>query len=245
MFKTMKMPSIAVPIDAGERQPDPTHGAPRPDGRRARGADPAGARGRLLAAAISLIRCKGYAATTVDQLCAAASVTKGAFFHHFPTKEALGVAAADQWSAHAAARFGAASYHQEPTPLGRVLAYIDMRRELITGPAEAFSCVAGTMAQETFLSSPAIRDACGASITSTAGLLEGDIAAAINECGVAGVDAHSLALHVQAVIQGGFILAKATGNPELARESVAHLRRYFELLFAAAEPQSHTHAPRE
>jgi TetR/AcrR family transcriptional repressor of nem operon len=45
------------------------------------------------------------------------------------------------------------------------------------------------------------------------------------------VAARSLALHAQAVLQGSFILAKATGGAEAAADSVAHLKRYFTLLF--------------
>jgi TetR/AcrR family transcriptional repressor of nem operon len=33
------------------------------------------------------------------------------------------------------------------------------------------------------------------------------------------------------VLQGAFILAKATGGPEVAAESIDHLRRYVEMLF--------------
>src|SRR5258708_3195859 len=57
-----------------------------------------GARSKLLDAAISIIREKGYAATSVEELCARAGVTKGAFFHLFPTKDSLAVAAAHYWS---------------------------------------------------------------------------------------------------------------------------------------------------
>ena len=53
------------------------------------------ARARLIEAARSLVRRKGFAATSVDDLCVAAGVTKGAFFHHFASKEALGVALVD------------------------------------------------------------------------------------------------------------------------------------------------------
>ena len=52
------------------------------------------ARRKLLDSALRLIRAQGYSATSVDDLCAAAGVTKGAFFHHFKSKEELGVAAA-------------------------------------------------------------------------------------------------------------------------------------------------------
>ena len=50
------------------------------------------ARDKILAAAFALVRARGYSATTVDDLCAAAGVTKGAFFHHFKSKEDLAVA---------------------------------------------------------------------------------------------------------------------------------------------------------
>ena len=56
------------------------------------------ARTALLDATLVLVRKQGWAATSVDQLCRSVGVTKGAFFHHFPSKDALGVAAAERWS---------------------------------------------------------------------------------------------------------------------------------------------------
>ncbi len=55
-------------------------------------------RSNLLDAALGVIRTKGYAATSVDDICARASLSKGAFFHHFSSKEDLAVAAANYWS---------------------------------------------------------------------------------------------------------------------------------------------------
>ena len=75
------------------------------------------ARAKLLDAALAVIRRKGYSAATVDELCAAAGVTKGAFFHHFKSKDALGVAAADHWSEMTGALFAAAPYHDHADPL--------------------------------------------------------------------------------------------------------------------------------
>ncbi|MGH6740116.1 MAG: TetR/AcrR family transcriptional regulator, partial [Bradyrhizobium sp.] len=82
---------------------------------------PPNARDKLVDAATSVIRAKGYAATSVDELCAWAGVTKGAFFHHFPSKDSLAVAAADHWSEVSEALFGAAPYQRLNDPLDRIL----------------------------------------------------------------------------------------------------------------------------
>lgn len=190
------------------------------------------ARTRLLEAARDVIRTKGYTATTVSDLCAAAGVTSGAFFHNFRSKEALGAAAAEFWAQTTAEFFRRAPYHALRDPLERLLGYIDFRRAIIDGDLAAFTCLAGTMAQEIYDTSPEIRDACAASILGHAATLEADIAAAMTARGIqADWTAASLARHTQAVLQGAFILAKATGDADVARESVDHLRRYVEQLF--------------
>jgi TetR/AcrR family transcriptional repressor of nem operon len=197
-------------------------------------AEPRNARDKLLAAALSVIRTRGYAATSVDDLCRTAGVTKGAFFHHFASKEALGVAAIDFWSQVTSALFLAAPYHDYPDPLDRVLGYIDFRAGLLEGPIEAFTCLVGTMVQEAFATSSAIREAGDASISAHARTLEADIEAAMAQHHVAGVTAASLGLHAQAVMQGSFILAKAKDDPKAAADSVAHLKRYVTLLFKSS-----------
>jgi uncharacterized heparinase superfamily protein len=53
-----------------------------------------------------------------------------------------------------------------------------------------------------------------------------------------GWSAESLARHTQAVLQGGFVLAKAGNDPDLARESLDHLDRYIRHLFHVAEERS-------
>jgi TetR/AcrR family transcriptional repressor of nem operon len=190
------------------------------------------AKDKILRAALSRIRTNGYAATTVDDLCVAAGVTKGAFFHHFGSKEDLAIAAAEHWSEMTGALFAEAPYHKLADPLDRVLGYIDLRKALLTGELPQFTCLAGTMVQETYASNPAIRAACARSITGHAATIERDIRAAIAKHGIKPAwTAASLALYTQAVLQGAFILAKATGSAKAAAEAVDHLRRYVELLF--------------
>ncbi|MCE9522511.1 MAG: TetR/AcrR family transcriptional regulator [Alphaproteobacteria bacterium] len=190
------------------------------------------ARTKLLNAAIEVVRAQGYAATSVDELCRKAGVTKGAFFHHFETKDALAVAAANYWSETTGALFAQAPYHTPADPLDRVLAYIDFRKDLLQGTPAEFSCFVGTTVQEAFGSSDEIRAACKASIFGHAETLVADISEAIRRYKVKGTwTAQSLALHTQAVLQGAFIIAKASGSATTAADSVNHLRRYIELLF--------------
>lgn len=190
------------------------------------------ARTKLLNAAIEVVRAQGYAATSVDELCKRAGVTKGAFFHHFESKDALAVAAANHWSATTGALFAGAAYHEPADPLDRVLAYIAFRKELLRGKPSEFTCFVGTTVQEAFATKDDIRAACEASIFGHAETLVADIAAAMRKYKVKGDwTPQSLALHTQAVLQGAFILAKAKGDAAIARDSADHLRRYVELLF--------------
>jgi TetR/AcrR family transcriptional repressor of nem operon len=194
------------------------------------------ARQDLLAAALSLIREKGYSSTSVDELCAEAGVTKGAFFHHFKSKEALAVAAAHHWSEVTDAFFETAPYHAHDDPLDRVLGYIDFRKALLKGEIAEFTCLVGTMVQEVYDTNPEIRKACEASISAHAAKVGADIAEAMKRHRIRGAwTAESLGLHTQAVLQGAFVLAKAKGGAAIAAASVDHLRRYIELLFQSSE----------
>ena len=60
---------------------------------------------RILDAALQVFRSKGYAGSTIDDVCEEADLTKGSFFHHFKTKEELAVAAAQHFSDGADALF--------------------------------------------------------------------------------------------------------------------------------------------
>jgi AcrR family transcriptional regulator len=52
---------------------------------------------QIMAAAIPLFSHSGYEAASVADICAKADVSKGAFYHHFPSKQALFLAIVDQW----------------------------------------------------------------------------------------------------------------------------------------------------
>jgi TetR/AcrR family transcriptional repressor of nem operon len=191
-------------------------------------------RTRLLDAALHVIRAQGYAATSVEDICRQAGVTKGAFFHHFRSKEDLAIAATGHFGGLAAALLEA-PWSEHPDPAGRVLGYVALRRSIITGPFAEFTCLLGTLVQETYATAPAIREACAAGIREHALALAPDIAAALDAAGRSDIDPDGLALHVQTVLQGGFVLAKAFDDPAAATAAIDHLDRYLRLLFNQPE----------
>ena len=164
------------------------------------------ARSKLLDAAIALVRQQGFSATTVDQLCGMAGVTKGAFFHHFASKDALGAAAAEHWTATSSALFMEADFNRHDDPLDRSLGYLDFR------------------------------DAAYQSIAGHSDRLAEDLDQSIAKYGAPeGVTGLSLGLYTQAVLQGAFILAKGQGNAEPVHDAIAHLRRYILMLFGRTD----------
>jgi AcrR family transcriptional regulator len=99
----------------------------------------------VVAAARASFGRKGYAQTSVDEIAAAARVTKGAVYHHFADKEALFRAVHAEVEAEAQARAAAAMDPKEP-PIDQIVAavnaYLDAaldeeirRITLIDGPA--------------------------------------------------------------------------------------------------------------
>ena len=61
--------------------------------------DGAQTRERILAAAADLVVERGFGATTINAVLEASSTTKGAFFHHFESKSALGRALVERYAA--------------------------------------------------------------------------------------------------------------------------------------------------
>ena len=186
---------------------------------------------KLLDAAVAAIRHRGYAGTSVDDICKAAGVSKGAFFHYFRSKEDLGAAAARHFNAFADTVLFEAPFMALDDPRERLLGYLRMRREIVVGGPADYGCYLGTIVQEAHESHPALADACGAEMFAHIGRLE---MMAAEAKALRAPHAHwnprTLALFIQATLQGAFVLAKAGGGAEVARECLDHLIEHVERL---------------
>jgi TetR/AcrR family transcriptional repressor of nem operon len=189
-------------------------------------------RERLLEAAIGLSLEKGFADTTVAEVCERADLTKGAFFHYFTGKEAMGKAVLEQWIANGNANYGAAPFWELADPLERLYGYIDFAAELTrTGPC---GCLVGIYSQELWQSQPQLRADCEAAFTAWAdGLAQLVDEAKARHAPKASFDPRSVSYHFIAVFEGGLILARAYKRPELVGEQLAHFNRYVQSLFEA------------
>ena len=198
------------------------------------------AKDKLLDAAVHVVRQKGYAATSVDDLCKAAGVTKGAFFHHFESKEALAVAAAQYWNDFTSAFFRSAPYHAHKDPLDRVLGYIDFRRQIIQGSLQDYTCLLGTMVQEAYDTSPRIREACDAAISNHAAVDRAGTSRPPRSCTLRKRNGapRSSRFSPRLSCRAPSSWRKPRHGPELAESSILHLRRYIEFLFGRT-PTTH------
>jgi TetR/AcrR family transcriptional regulator, transcriptional repressor for nem operon len=187
---------------------------------------------KFLDAALHVIRAKGYAAATVDDICDEAGLTKGSFFHHFKSKDDLALDAAAYWSTMTEGLFAAAPYRNSKDPLDRVLGYVDFRAEILTGDLPDYTCLLGTLVQETYVTHPDIRAACDRALSLHVAGLARDIEAARRRYApTAAWSAESVGYFIQSVLQGSFIFAKAKQGPEVVHENLAHLRGYLRVLF--------------
>jgi TetR/AcrR family transcriptional regulator, transcriptional repressor for nem operon len=184
-------------------------------------------RERLLDAARQHILDAGFAAAGVAEICAAAGVTKGSFFHYFESKDALGLAALERFGADLGVAFGAAPFQAELDPIARVDGYIDFTIEICHSSVLRRGCLVGMLAQELATTDPSIRGRCDAIFSGWADSFAAELAAARTAyASNAAFDPHSVATHFIAIVEGALILAKASANPTFVDAQLEHFRSY-------------------
>lgn len=197
-------------------------------------------RDALIEAATALFLRQGYTSTTIDEVCAQSGVTKGALFHYFADKDALGRAALECWMARGAQVFGTGAYLDAPDPLDRALGLIDFAIELSrVGPP---GCLVGIFTQELAPTNESVRAACAASFARWIEHFEALIRAAkAAHAPASDIDPRAFAEHALAVLQGSLILARAQGDVAVIAQNLKHFRGYLALRFETAR----IHAPKK
>ena len=187
-------------------------------------------RKKLLDAAEQLMLQKGFVATSVDEICSGAGVTKGSFFHYFETKEALGKAALERFAQCQEGRFSAKCAPVKD-PLERVYALIDCAITACRDPSTK-GCLAGTFAQEISQTHPGLRKCCEQIFERFSDGVTRDLVAAKKlYAPQADFDAKGLGGFVLALLQGSLLVVKTTGDRKQMEKNILHLRNYLEALY--------------
>jgi TetR/AcrR family transcriptional regulator, transcriptional repressor for nem operon len=183
------------------------------------------ARDTLIDVGTELMRRSGYVGTSVDEICTAAGVTKGAFFHHFPSKEALAKECLRKWQDQMATLHRSAAYQAIADPVEKVLASIDFLGEVFSHPDVQKSCLAGTTVQEVSETNPTLREAAQTCFLQGEAYFKSLLDEASSSRGVT-LDTASLARHWMATIQGSLLLWKASRDPAVIAENLMHFKTY-------------------
>ena len=187
---------------------------------------------KLLDAARELMLEKGYTATSVDDVCEAAGLTKGSFFHYFDGKEDLGRVLAQRFYESMRDLHETAPFRQKKDPLDRVFGYIDFLVGLSTRPEMIKGCLLGMFSQELSATHPKIRSVCASCFADSAARLAQDLEEAkAKYVPRARWSPKSLAEFLIATVQGAIILAKAKQDPQVMPETLGHSREYLKCLF--------------
>lgn len=181
-------------------------------------------RSRLLRAGTDLIRGRGYVATSVSDICGAAGVSKGAFFHHFESKEDLARECLSQWCEMAAGLDASSPHHEMEDPAERLSAYLAFMIEVFSDSTLMKSCLAGTTVQEVHATHPSLRAAAHECFVTAEARLQHLIEAAAPTSG----GAAELASVWMATLQGSLVLAKASGDDSCIARSLGHVKSYIE-----------------
>lgn len=193
---------------------------------------PESTRDRLIGATIRLMLRQGYAATSIDQICADAGTTKGGFFHHFPSKDAATRAAVEAWGAIGAHVYSPAWDDTESDPLDRLHRFLDIMSGLNASPDEPCLCMVGMMSQELALTNPAMRDACAVQLTTWTSAVAAMLAQAKQRhTPTRDFDPEAVAWLLNSIWQGSMLIAKTRQSPQTAVANLALVRDYVDALF--------------
>lgn len=187
-------------------------------------------REKLLDAGLQLISSKGFAATTVEEVCAAAGLTKGSFFHYFDSKNALARAVLERYCADMP--MPGAVDRRTDDPLERVHAHVDAAIGMARDPRMASGCLLGTLAQEMAATDAEMRALCQQGFAGWTQAIARDLEAAkARYAPHAALEPASLAGHFMAVLQGSLILAKTKQDMGVVEENLRHFKRYLGSIF--------------
>jgi len=196
---------------------------------------------RILDAAQTQVLERGFAATSVDAIQAAAGISRGTFFYHYPSKDDLARALIERYAEQDRAVVDDLLERAESLatdPLQQALVFLALLEEVFRehGGGDA-GCLFASYSYEAGLFDERTQGLILGSIEHWRRALGGKLEAALRIHPVKGppVDPYVLADMTYGVLQGGFIFGRTLSDPNVMVEHLRQHRRFLELLFGVSD----------
>ena len=194
-------------------------------------------RNRILDAAEALILERGYAGMSVDRLIDATGITKGAFFYHFKSKRDLArglltrFAASDRATMH---EFSERAARLARDPLQQFLVFVGLFEEMFQDMETLHpGCLYASYIYELQHFDEETREYIADGFVLWREHLKSWLERIAERYPPAiSVDLESLADEFTVILEGAFVMAKATRDRQVIPDQLAHYRTYLELLFS-------------
>ncbi len=165
----------------------------------------------------------GYAATSIDDICSRARVTKGSFYHFFKTKEEVALAVLNGFYERGRARLADGAYLEIADPHRRLRGFFD-HLEMIGPELWRDGCLMGNFACEFAESSQTIRRRVAAMFTELVSTLSPIFKPIARDH----QEADELAMQTLIAIEGAVIMARAYDDPPRIAAGLRCLRGLIE-----------------
>ena len=186
-------------------------------------------RDAILGAAETLILQKGVSATSLNDICALAKITKGAFFHYFKSKNDLIIESILRFSQRSLDKYTNLVLSADYDPVGKLKLFFEtFETEVVAN--DLVGCVVGISAQELAVCNSEIQKTIVAAFTPVLDFIAELIEDAAQQQNVR-IEAHSLALLWLSCSQGALMLYRGFGDKQIIVSVLADFRNYlFQIL---------------
>jgi TetR/AcrR family transcriptional repressor of nem operon len=188
-----------------------------------------GAREKLVEAARDLMLGKGYPATTVDEICKEAGVTKGSFYHFFKTKEEIGLAALEDYQRRGREKLMNGPFAELDDPVEQAFGFLD-HAEAHAQELWGRGCLLGNFATELASTNPVLQEEVSRifrELTATLARIFEPVSQRDRSGKTTGTE---LAEHFLSVLEGGIVMARAHDDWRHIVRGIGSFRRHVQLL---------------
>ena len=191
---------------------------------------------RLMDIAEMLILNNGFAAMSIDDVIKDAGITKGGFFYHFDSKNALAYSLLKRYRKNEAFIFSELFKRSEeltPDPLQQMLVFVKLFAEMMSDMEQLHpGCLVASFTYESHQVNEQVKKITTEIVMDWRKLFREQINK-INRVYTphADVSSDDLADMLSTIIEGGIIVSRALKDPSILEKQLMEYRSYLELLY--------------